>query len=78
MSGANETRCIEWHETCQSKCRFNSSVCNIKQRWNDDKIACDNFALKTLAAKVLNSGVVIYLSWLWLASFSLSSLVFVL
>ena len=37
------------------------------------KLACANLALKTLAAKVLNSGVVIYLSWLWLLSlFSIS------
>ena len=37
------------------------------------KFACDNLALKTLAAKVLNSGVVIYLSWLWSeSSFSIS------
>ena len=37
------------------------------------KFACANLALKTSAAKVLNSGVVIYLSWLWLLSlFSIS------
>ena len=37
------------------------------------KFACTNLALKTSAAKVLNSGVVIYLSWLWLLSlFSIS------
>ena len=37
------------------------------------KFACDNLALKTSAAKVLSSGVVIYLSWLWLLSlFSIS------
>ena len=37
------------------------------------KLACTNLALKTSAAKVLNSGVVIYLSWLWLLSlFSIS------
>ena len=32
VSGTNETRRIEWHETCKCKCRFNSSVCNNKQR----------------------------------------------
>ena len=40
-SGANETRRIEWHETCRCKCRFNSSVCNNKQRWNDNKCRCE-------------------------------------
>ena len=31
VSGTNETRRIEWHETCKCKSRFNSSVCNNKQ-----------------------------------------------
>ena len=42
------------------------------------KFACANLALKTLAAKVLNSGVVIYLAWLWSVNLFSSSLVFVL
>ena len=33
----NEIRRIEWHETCKCKCRFKRSVCNNKQRWNDNK-----------------------------------------
>ena len=41
VSGTNETRCIEWYVTCKCKCRFNSSVCNNKQRWNDDKFRCE-------------------------------------
>ena len=40
VSGANETRRIEWHATCKCKYRFNSSVCNNKQRSNDDKCRC--------------------------------------
>ena len=36
VSEINETRRREWHETCKCKCRFNSSVCNNKQRWNGD------------------------------------------
>ena len=28
----NETRHIEWHETCKCKCRLDTSVCNNKQR----------------------------------------------
>ena len=34
MSRTNETRHIEWHETCKYKCRLDASVCNNKQRWN--------------------------------------------
>ena len=41
MSGINETRRIEWHETCKRKCRFEHSVCNNKKRWNDDKCRCE-------------------------------------
>ena len=41
VTGTNETRCIGWHESCKCKCRFNSSVCNNKQRWNDDKYRCE-------------------------------------
>ena len=37
MSGTNETRHIKWHEMCKSKCILDVSVCNNKQRWNDDK-----------------------------------------
>ena len=41
VSGTSETRHVEWHEMCKCKCRFNSSVCNYKQRWNDDKCRCE-------------------------------------
>ena len=41
MSRTNETRHIEWHETCKCKCRLDASVCNNKQRWNDDKCRCE-------------------------------------
>ena len=37
MSRTNETRDIEWHETCKCKCRLDASVCNDKQHWNKDK-----------------------------------------
>ena len=41
VSGTYEIRRIEWHETCKCKCRFNSSICNNKQRWNDDRCRCE-------------------------------------
>ena len=41
MSKTNETRHIEWHETCKWKCRLDASVCNNKQRCNDDKCRCE-------------------------------------
>ena len=33
MSRTNET----WHETCKCKCRLYASICNNKQRQNEDK-----------------------------------------
>ena len=42
MSRANETRHIKWHETCKSTCRLDASVCNNKQRWNNDKCRCES------------------------------------
>ena len=41
MSRTNETRHVEWHETCKCKCRLDASVCNNKQRWNNDKCWCE-------------------------------------
>ena len=41
MSRTNETRHIKQHETCNCKCRLDASVCNNKQRWNDDKCPCE-------------------------------------
>ena len=32
MSRTNETRHIDWHETCKCKCRLDASVCDNKQR----------------------------------------------
>ena len=41
MSRTNETRHIEWHKTCNCKCRLDASVCNNKQRWNEDNCRCE-------------------------------------
>ena len=41
MSRTNETRQIKWHKTCKCKCRLDASICNNKQRWNDDKCICE-------------------------------------
>ena len=41
MSRTNETKYIKWHETCKCKCRLDISVCNNKQRWNNDNCRCE-------------------------------------
>ena len=41
MSRTNETRFIEWHETCKCDCKFGENVCNDKQRWNKNKCRCE-------------------------------------
>ena len=40
MSITNETRFIEWHETCKCECGLDPIVCNNKQCWNKDKCRC--------------------------------------
>ena len=41
MSRTNETKFIEWHETCKCKCRLDAIVCNNKQRRNKNKCRCE-------------------------------------
>ena len=41
MSRTNETRHIEWHETCKCECKFGANICNNKQHWNKDKCRCE-------------------------------------
>ena len=41
ISRTNETRHMKWHETCKCKCRLDASVCNNKQRWNNDQSRCE-------------------------------------
>ena len=41
MLFTNQTKHIEWHETCKCKFRLDASVCNNKQRWNEDKLRCE-------------------------------------
>ena len=42
MSRTSETRHIKWHEMCKCKCKLDASVCNNKQRWNEDKCMCES------------------------------------
>ena len=37
----NETRHIKRYGACKWKCRLHASVCNNKQRWNEDKCRCE-------------------------------------
>ena len=37
MSGVNETRILVPHESSECKCKWNKSLCNLKQRWDQDK-----------------------------------------
>ena len=37
MSKINETGHIKWHETCKCIWSLNKTICNNKQRWNEEK-----------------------------------------
>ena len=41
MPRINETRYIEWHETCKCQCKSGENVYNNKQRWNKNKCRCE-------------------------------------
>ena len=41
MSFTNQIKHIEWHKTCKCKCGLDSSVCNNKRKWNEDKCKCE-------------------------------------
>ena len=41
MPWSNQAKHIEYHKTFKCKYRSNSSVCNNKQRWNEDKCRCE-------------------------------------
>ena len=41
ISRTNETRHMQWYETCKCECRLDAIVCNIKQRWNKNKCRCE-------------------------------------
>ena len=56
MSRTNETRHTEWHETCKCKCRLDSSVCNNKQYWNENK--CRSECKKLIDKGVCDKGFI--------------------
>ena len=41
MSGVNETRFLVQHESCECKCGLNESVCNSKQKCNQNECKCE-------------------------------------
>ena len=51
MSRTNETRHLEWHETCKCKCRLDASVCDNKQCSNEinSSVNAKNWFIKVYA-----------------------------
>ena len=41
ISRTNETRFIEWHETCKCEYKFGGNVYNVKHCWNKNKCRCE-------------------------------------
>ena len=56
MSRTNETRYIEWQETCKCECKFGANVCNNKQRWNKNKCRCE--CKELIDKKVCDKGLI--------------------
>ena len=51
MSWTDETRFIEWPETCKCECKLGENVCNNKQRWNKTKCECKELINKGVCDK---------------------------
>ena len=66
MSRTNETRHIEWHETCKCKCRLDTGTCNNKQRWDNDKCRCE-------CKELMDKGVC-YKGFFFLSGFSFTNI----
>ena len=56
MSRTNEARHLEWHETCNCKCRLDPIVCNNKERCNKNKCRCQ--CKKLIDKGVCNKGFI--------------------
>ena len=56
MSRTNKTRHIEWHETCKCKCRLDVSICNNKQRSNNDK--CKSECKELIDKEICDKGFI--------------------
>ena len=56
MSLTNETRHLEWHESCKCICRLEKIICNSKQRWNKDK--CKSECKKFIDEGVYDKGFI--------------------
>ena len=56
MSRTNETRFMEWHETCKCECKFGANICNNKQCWNKNK--CRRECKELIDKKVCNKGFI--------------------
>ena len=41
ITGANESKTLTEHISCECKCKFNGTKCNSNQWWNNDKCWCD-------------------------------------
>ena len=56
MSRTNKTRHIEWHETCKCKCKLDVSICNNKQRSNNDK--CKSECKELIDKEICDKGFI--------------------
>ena len=54
MALKNETRHIEWHESCRCICRLDAIICNNKQPWNKDK--CRSECKELIDKGICNKG----------------------
>ena len=56
----NEARLLVQHESCEWICGLNESVCNSKQKWNNDECWCDcRTRWKIVLVKIIICGILV-------------------
>ena len=64
MSEVKETTFLVQHESCECKCRFNESVCNLKPKQKHNECWCeckgldDEFLVKMIICRILTRVIV--------------------
>ena len=41
ITNKDEAKAMTEHISCHCKCKFNSIICNSKQKWNDKTCQCE-------------------------------------
>ena len=47
ITNKNEVKTMEKHISCDCKCKFNSTTCNLYEKWNNETCQCERKNYRT-------------------------------